>query len=163
MVGAQHTPLIRQQLRKQPQRLPLIAHLAGPVRDVVAGSERVGVVAAQHPLVVRQQLGQQPQRLCASPTSPVHDAMPQRVPSVLGWSVPSTRHWSGSNSANSRNASASPTSLAQQRATPASQTQHARVVLVESIPEPGKTQSAAFEVFLGMFDWRSRRHTNVST
>ena len=75
--------------RVQPQRPAHVACLAGPVRDVVAGGERVGVVAAQHPLLIRQQLqcSAQP-RGVARLAGPVRDVLRgERV----GWSRPSTR------------------------------------------------------------------------
>ena len=60
-----------------------VAHLGGPGRDVVAGPERLGVVAAQHPLLVRQQCGEELQRPArvAGLGGPVRDivAGPERV------------------------------------------------------------------------------------
>ena len=62
MVGAQHPDLVGQQLPEQLQRGRGIATLAGPVGDVAAGSQDVGVVGAQHPDQVGQQLPGQLQR-----------------------------------------------------------------------------------------------------
>jgi hypothetical protein len=80
MIGAEHPFQVGKQRLQEPQRFLGVATHAGPIGDVVAGLERIRLIAAEHPLLVRKQRPKEPQRFLgvAAVAGPAGDVVADR-------------------------------------------------------------------------------------